>query len=51
MLLADVVRHIAKVIYEQKGWNRADTVREVRRIFDQSLDKDIAEASSKPPAE
>jgi hypothetical protein len=43
MLLADTVRHIANVIHEQKGWNKAETVREIRRVFDESLEKDATD--------
>ncbi len=43
MLLADTVRYIAHVIHEQKGWNKAETVREIRRVFDESLEKDASD--------
>jgi hypothetical protein len=42
MLLADMVRHIAKVIQERNAWDRSETIREIRRIFDESLEKDAS---------
>jgi len=45
IVLTDVVQHIANAFTEEKGWDKAQTVREIRRVFNAELDSPTAEAS------
>ena len=45
VLVSDVVRHIADAMYEQHGWDKAESIREIRRVFDEELDSPTAETS------
>ena len=47
ILLTDVVRHVANALQEAKGWDKAETVQEIRRIFNAELDAPTAEPSGK----
>ena len=45
ILLTDVVRHVANALNEAKGWDKAETVREIRRVFNAELDEPTADPS------
>ncbi len=45
ILLTDVVRHVANALHDAKGWDRTETVREIRRVFNAELDGPTAEPS------
>jgi hypothetical protein len=45
ILLSDVARHVANALNEQKGWDKAETIREIRRVFNAELDSPTAEPS------
>jgi hypothetical protein len=45
ILLTDVVRHVANALYEAKGWDKAETVKEIRRVFNAELDEPTADPS------
>ena len=45
ILLTDIVRHVANALSEQKGWDRGETIREVRRVFNAELDSSTANPS------
>jgi len=47
ILLTDVARHVANALHEQKGWDKDETVREIRRVFNAELDSPTAEPSGK----
>ena len=47
IILTDVVRHVAKALSEAKGWDQAETVQEIRRVFNAELDKPTADPSGK----
>jgi len=47
ILLTDIVRHIADAMHEQHGWDRAESIREIRRVFDAELNSPTAETSGK----
>ena|SRR5579872_2314991 len=47
ILLTDVVRHVANALCEAKGWDKNETVREIRRVFNAELDSPTAEPSGK----
>ena len=49
ILLTDVVRHIADALHEAKGWDKAETVKEIRRVFNAELDSPTADPSGPPP--
>jgi hypothetical protein len=38
ILLTDVVRHVANALDEAKGWDKTETIREIRRVFNAELD-------------
>jgi hypothetical protein len=44
VLLTDVVRHVANAMAE-KGHEKEDTIREIRRVFDAELDSATAHVS------
>ena len=45
ILLTDVVRHVANALHDAKGWDRNETVREIRRVCDAELDDPTADPS------
>jgi hypothetical protein len=47
IILTDVVRHVANALSEAKGWNRAETIQEIRRVFNAELDTPTADPSGK----
>jgi hypothetical protein len=47
ILLTDVVRHVANALHEAKGWDKAETVREIKRVFNAELDDPTADPSGK----
>jgi hypothetical protein len=47
ILLTDVARHVANALNEAKGWDRAKTVQEIRRVFNAELDGPTADPSGK----
>lgn len=44
VVLSDVARHVADAMRQQKGWDKAQTIREIRRVFNEELDSPTAEA-------
>jgi len=47
IVLTDVVQHVANALNEDKGWDKAESIREIRRVFNAELDSPTAEASGK----
>ena len=47
IILTDVVRHVANALSEAKGWDKAETVQEIRRVFNAELDGPTADPSGK----
>ena len=47
ILLTDVARHVADALYGSKGWDKAETIREIRRVFNAELDAPTAEPEGK----
>jgi hypothetical protein len=47
VILTDVVRHVANALSEAKGWDQAETVQEIRRVFNAELDGPTADPSGK----
>ena len=45
ILLTDVVRHVANALNEAKGWDKNETAREIRRVFNAELDDPTADPS------
>jgi uncharacterized protein DUF5076 len=45
IVLTDVARHVANALNEEKGWDKAETIREIRRVFNDELDSPTAEAT------
>jgi|SRR5271165_2082006 len=45
IVLTDVVQHVANALQEEKGWDKAETMREIRRVFNKELDSPTAEAT------
>jgi uncharacterized protein DUF5076 len=45
ILLTDLVRHVANALNEAKGWDKAETVQQIRRVFNAELDSPTADAS------
>jgi len=45
IVLTDVVQHVANALNEEKGWDKAETIREIRRVFNEELDSPTAEAT------
>jgi hypothetical protein len=42
ILLTDVVRHVADALHASRGWDRSETIAEIRRIFNAELDDPTA---------
>jgi hypothetical protein len=38
IILTDLVRHVADALSEAKGWDQAETVQEIWRVFNAELD-------------
>lgn len=47
ILLTDVVRHVADALQEAKGWDKKETVAEIRRVFNAELDDPTAEPTGR----
>lgn len=47
ILLTDVARHVADALHDQKGWDRNETVAEIRRVFNAELESATATPSGK----
>ena len=47
IILTDVVRHVANALSEAKGWDRAEIIQEIRRVFNAELDTPTADPSGK----
>ena len=42
ILLTDVVRQSAQAMHEQKGWDKAESMREIKRVLVEQLDADTS---------
>src|ERR1700744_5720732 len=51
ILLTAVVRQIAEAMHEQKGWDRAESVREMKRVLNEQLEADVAVSAAAPATE
>ena len=47
IVLTDVVQHVANALHEEKGWDKAKTIQEIRRVFNAELGSPTTEASGK----
>ncbi len=47
ILLTDIVRHVADAMQQQKGWDKSETIHEIRRVFNAELDSPTADPSGK----
>jgi hypothetical protein len=47
IILTDLVRHVADALSEAKGWDQAETVQGIWRVFNAELDKPAADPSGK----
>jgi Domain of unknown function (DUF5076) len=47
ILLTDITRHVADALYGAKGWDKAETIREIRRVFNAELDEPTEETTGK----
>ena len=47
IVLTDVVQHVANALKEEKGWDKAESIREIRRVFNAELDSPTAKGSRK----
>jgi len=45
ILLADVARHVANALAEDKGLSREDSIRRIRELFDAEMDRPTDEPS------
>jgi hypothetical protein len=45
ILLTDVVRPVANALHDAKGWDKGETVEEIRRVFNAELDGPTADPS------
>lgn len=45
ILLTDLVRHVADALHGAKGWDKKETIDEIRRVFNAELDDPTAEPS------
>ena len=45
ILLADVARHVSNALAEAKGFNREESIRRIRELFDAELDQSTDEPS------
>jgi len=43
ILLTDVVRPVANALHDMKGWDKAETIQEIRRVFNAELDSPTAQ--------
>jgi hypothetical protein len=42
ILLTDVVRHVADAMLKEKGWEKSQTVAQIRKVFNDELDSPTA---------
>ena len=47
ILLTDVARHVADALQQTKGWDKNETVAEIRRVFNAELASPTAEPTGK----
>jgi hypothetical protein len=47
ILLTDVVRHVSDALNKDKGWNKTESIRAIRKVFNAELDSPTAEPSGK----
>jgi hypothetical protein len=47
ILLSDVAHHVANAMHEEKGWDKADSIREIKRVFNEELESATAKVSGK----
>ena len=47
ILLTDVARHVADALYKSKSWDKAETIAEIRRVFNAELDHPTDEPEGK----
>jgi len=47
ILLTDVARHVADALYKSKNWDKAETIAEIRRVFNAELDHPTDEPQGK----
>jgi hypothetical protein len=47
IILTDLVRHVRDALSEAKGWDQAETVQEIWRVFNAEIDKPTADPSGK----
>lgn len=45
ILMTDIVRHVSNALHDAKGWNKVETIQEIRRVFNAELDNPTAEPS------
>ena len=45
ILLTDLARHVADALYQAKGWDKAETMKKIRRVFNPEPDTSPAEPS------
>ena len=45
VLLSDAARHVADALFKEKGISRAETLKEIRRVFNDEVDDPTAETS------
>jgi hypothetical protein len=38
ILLTDITRHVADALHKENGWDKAETICEIRRVFNAELD-------------
>jgi len=47
ILLTDVARHVADALHKSKNWDKAETIAEIRRVFNAELDHPTDEPQGK----
>ena len=47
ILLTDVVRHVADALHTSRGWDRSQTIAEIRRVFNAELDEPTAKPTGR----
>ena len=47
ILLTDVVRHVANAMLEDKGWEKGETIREIRKVFNAEMDSPTAQPTGR----
>jgi hypothetical protein len=47
ILLTDVARHVADALHIEHGWDKAETIHEIRRVFNAELDDPTDEPTGK----